>query len=213
LRPEGAESTLSLAVILALGLQAAAPDASAPVSTAPAAAPIPAPSPAPAAPAPAGPPILDVPPPFAGPAPSEPRRIDDLTRPLTGFVPYGSYEARVRGAVARAQNLQGPLDGAWLVTDAAGAQLFRFQLVDPGFSGGAIEGAWSDPRAAGAAARGFFTGIARTGTTVKMQFARPGAGASTLTLQPRAEGGYAGELVSVEVGAPEARAQVTMTRP
>lgn len=162
---------------------------------------------------PEGPAILPVPSPFVAPAPSEPRRIDDLSRPLTGFVPFGSYEAGVLGAVARAQTLQGPLDGGWLVAPPSGAPLLRLQLVDPGFAGGSLEGAWSDLGATGPDARGFFTGVSRIGSMVTMQFVRPGVGASTLTLQPRLEGGYAGELISVEPGRPEQRTAVTMVRP
>lgn len=200
MRPAGVESTLSHAILLSIILQAG-------VAAMPGGAASPEPAPPVTAPA-QSPAILSVPPPFAAPTPPEPRRIDDLSRPLTGFVPQGSYEAGVRGAVARAQNLLGPLDGAWLVTDPAGAILFRFQLVDPGFSGGPLEGVWSDQGASGPDARGFFSGISRMGTTVTLQFARPGAGASTLTLQPRPEGGYAGELASVA-----ARTQVVMIRP
>lgn len=203
MRPEGAESTLSLSIVIAMILQAAVPaipQAAVPAEIAPS-----PPSGQDAA-------ILPVPAPFTPPDPAEPRRIDD-PRPLTGFVPQGSYEAGVRGAVARAQNLLGPLDGGWLVLHATGAPLLRLQLVDPGFSGGALEGVWSDQRAGGPDARGFLSGMSRLGTTVTMQFARPGAGASTLTLQPRAEGGYAGDLVSAEVGRPETRTAVTMVRP
>ena len=195
MRPDDAESTLSLAVAFALTLQMAA-----------SAEPV-APTPSPAAPS-----ILSVPPPFAGPQPG-PRRIDDLARPLTGAVPQGSYEARVRGAVERAQTLQGPRDGGWIVVDAAGARLFRFQIVDPGFASRRIEGVWSDLRAAGPDATGFFTDVARSGVTVTLQFARAGGGEATLTLQPGPQGGYVGEMVSVRTGAAASRAQVTMTRP
>jgi len=158
-----------------------------------------------------GPAILPVPPPFEAP-PSEPRSIDD-PRPLTGFVPQGSYEDGVRGAISRAQTLLGPLDGAWVVTNLADAPLLRLQLVDPGFARGAIEGVWADQNAVGPDSRGFFSDISRAGTTVTLQFARPGEGTSTLTLQVRPEGGYAGELVSAEIGRPETRTPVTMMRP
>ena len=155
----------------------------------------------------AAPSILAVPPAFAGPDPG-PRRIDDLGRPLSGAVPQGAYEARVRGAVERAQTLQGPLDGGWIVADAAGARLFRFQIVDPGYASRDIEGVWSDLRGGGPDATGFFTEVARSGATVTMQLVRTGAGATTLTLEPRLDGGYAGEMV---VGA--VRTAVVMRRP
>ena len=200
MRPPGPESTLSLSILIPTIVQAAA--AAMPQPAPPAQI---APSPAPAGAAA----ILPVPPPFT---PPEPRSIDD-PRPLNGFVPQGPYEAGVRGAIARAQNLLGPLDGGWLVLHPTGAPMLRLQLVDPGFSGGRLEGVWSDLRSGGPDSSGFLSGVSRLGTTVTIQFARPGAGASTLTLRPRAEGGYEGELVSIEAGGGQTRTPVTMARP
>jgi hypothetical protein len=146
-------------------------------------------------------------PPAAAPAP--PRKIDDLAKPLTGAVPQGSYETGVRGAFSRTQSLQGPLDGTWILKDAAGVQLYRVQLVDPGFSGGRLEGAWQDLRSGAAMeSSGFFSGVAREGTRLTLQFARAGAGLTVVTLEPRPEGGYAGELKAEDKGE-----QVTLARP
>ncbi|HTI68121.1 MAG TPA: hypothetical protein VL460_11310 [Caulobacteraceae bacterium] len=165
---------------------------------------------APGDPAPASPAAV-APAPEPPAAPDAPRRVDDLSRPLTGQVPQGSYEAGVRGAFTRTQSLQGPLDGTWMLKDAAGAALYRVQLVDPGFGGGALEGAWSDLHAASPAeSSGFFVGVARDGAHLTLQFARSGAGQTTVNLDQRADGGFAGELRAGAGGKGEA---VTLVRP
>ena len=180
-----------------------------------------APSPPPAA-APVAPPsVAAVPPPLpAGSAPAAPagadpapRRIDDLGHPLTGAVPQGSYEAGVKGAFSRTQSLQGPLDGTWILKDAAGTGLYRFQLVDPGFGGGRIEGAWSDLHAGPASASGFFTEVVRDGTKLTLQFNEPGLGLVAAALDVRPGGGFAGDLTSAEAGRESKRSAVTLVRP
>lgn len=161
------------------------------------AAPLPPIGAVPAAPAP-------VPtPPVVPTTPAAPRAIDDLSRPLTGAVPQGSYETGIRGAFSRTQSLQGPLDGTWILKDAAGGSLYRVQLVDPGFAGGRLEGAWQDLRAGAAmGSSGFFSGVAREGARLTLQFARPGEGLTALTLDQRADGRYAGELKVGDKGEP-----------
>lgn len=143
----------------------------------------------------AGEPLGSPPPPPSGASPAAPRTIDDLSKPLTGAVPQGSYETGVRGAFSRNQSLQGPLDGTWILKTATGAALFRVQFVDPGFSGGRLEGAWQDLRAGAAMdSSGFFSGVMREGAKLTLQFARPGEGPNAVTLDQRADGRYAGEL-------------------
>lgn len=142
-----------------------------------------------------------------------PRRLDD-PRPLTGAVPQGSYEAGVRGAFTRSQSLQGPLDGTWLLKDAAGAGLYRVQLVDPGFADAPLEGVWSDLRVDGAPdASGFFTGVMREGARLTLRFARPDSGAMVATLNLRPDRAYAGELRASRTGRPDAVEAVTLVRP
>jgi hypothetical protein len=192
LRPEGAESTLSLALILVLALQSVASEDAAPVVTAPAPA--------------VGGLVVEA------PRPPRPRNIDDRDQPLNGAVPQGEYESRVQGAVSRSQSLLGPLDGGWIVEDGSGAALFRFQLVDRGFAAAALEGVWSDQRVGGADGRGFFSAITRSGATVTLRFVRPG-GATTLTLEPRPAGGFSGSLTATAPGQPEQRTAVVMRRP
>ena len=190
-------------LLLALALQAAA---TGPLPTA--GAPPPLPVAAPAAPPPTAAPAT---PPPAGEA--APRRIDDLAHPLNGAVPQGSYEAGVRGAFSRTQSLQGPLDGTWTLKDAAGAAIYRVQLVDPGFGGGNLEGAWSDLRAGAAATAGFFTAVTRDGSKLTLQFAEPGAGVVAATLDARPAGGFAGELSVTEAGREPKTSAVTLVRP
>lgn len=118
-------------------------------------------------------------------------------------MPQGPYEEGVRGRIAQAQTLKGPLDGSWIVRDQNGAPLYRFQLVDPGFAGGALEGVWLDAVTGGPAGTGFFDSIDRNAFTATFRMAR-----GTLTLAPRPEGGWAGELK-----ASSGRRAVTMIRP
>jgi hypothetical protein len=117
------------------------------------------------------------------------RSIDDPAVPLTGFVPFGSYEANLRGAVARAQSLQGSLDGGWIVADAAGRPLYRFQLVDSGRAGAGIEGAWSDLQARSPGSGGFFSSVQQEGGRVTLRFDR-----GVMWVAPSTAGGFEGEL-------------------
>ena len=190
---------MSPVLVLVLALQVVSTD---PAATA-------APDPAPAAPA-AAPPVPAAPPADPGP----PRSLDDLSRPLTGAVPQGSYEMGLRGAFSRTQSLQGPLDGTWILKDAAGAGLYRVQLVDPGFSGGRLEGAWSDLKTGPAPdASGFFSGVAREGARLSLQFTRAGDGLVVVELDPRPAGGWMGELRAASAGRPEHKEPVTLVRP
>jgi hypothetical protein len=191
-------------LLLFLAFQAAASEPAA-AAGAPPAPPVSAAAPAPSAAAPPVPPSAA---PSAGAPP--PRRIDDLSRPLTGAVPQGSYEEGVKGAFSRTQSLQGPLDGTWTLKDAAGAGLYRVQLVDPGFGGGRMEGAWSDLHAA---ASGFFTGVSRDGARLILQFTEPGVGVAVATLDPRPGGGFAGELSIADAGREPRKSAVTLVRP
>lgn len=159
---------------------------------------------APAEPQPVPPPA---PPAESGP----PRRIDDQSRPLTGAVPQGSYETGIRGAFSRNQSLQGPLDGPWLLKDSAGTTLFRMQLVDPGYAGGRLEGAWQDLRAGSPMDNsGFFSAVSREGARLTLQFARTGAGLTVITVDQRPDGAYAGEM---RAGQADAAAPVVLARP
>lgn len=205
---------MNFALALALVLQTAADE---PVATAPPEPPssvsetMSAPTSA-EPPAAAAPPATTVPIPWILPVapPLDPRRIDDFSRPLLGAVPQGSYEADLRSAFARNQNLQGPLDGPWLLRDAAGAVLYRLQLVDRGLGGPPLEGAWSDLHAQGPRASGFLIGAFRDGARLTVQFAPPGGGLLEAVLDPRPEGGFAGEMKAGPDAAPR---PVTLGRP
>ena len=59
------------------------------------------------------------------------------------------YELRVKGSIAAAQNLQGPLDGGWRVTGAQGGELYALQIVDKAGGASELEGAWRDVRRPG----------------------------------------------------------------
>ena len=102
-----------------------------------------------------------------------------------------AYEAVIIGGAAAAQSRQGPLDGKWLLADAAGSPLYAFQLVDQG-EGAPIEGAW---RKVGAGRRSGFVLIGRDGARAILRFFEEGGSAPVvLTLEPAADGSWRGEL-------------------
>jgi len=182
LRSDGPESTLSLAVLLLIGLQAEVAQ------------------------------LLPERPSLPPPGPE--RRLDDRGTLLNGFVPQGSYEAGLHGAISRAQSLQGPLDGGWVVRPLGSDEaVLRVQLVDRGVSGGRLEGAWWDLRGSGPQSSGFFTGAGRTGTAVTLQFASADRGAVSLEVRPDGEGGFTGELAELRAGEAAVRMRVVMARP
>jgi hypothetical protein len=128
-----------------------------------------------------------------------PRHIDDLSKPLLGAVPQGTYESGVQGAFARAENLQGPLDGAWVLSETDGSKLYRFQLDDPGFRGGPVEGAFTDLNAAGAmGGSGFLEAVSRDGSNLTLTFEIRGVQA-VAALEGRPGGTFAGKLTRAGV--------------
>lgn len=113
------------------------------------------------------------------------------------------YEMRVRGSIAAAQNLQGPLDGGWRVTGADGGQILALQIVDKAGGGGVLEGAWRDVRRAGAVgSTGLIDDLQRDGEGLAARFSLRDGQTSTLTLRPAPDGRWSGELV--EDGAAQA---------
>jgi len=107
------------------------------------------------------------------------------------------YELRVRGSIAAAQNLQGPLDGQWRVADPDGKPLFALQIVDKAGGAAPLEGAWRDLRRTGAAgSTGLIDDIQREDEGLSARFsALEGGRVSTLTLRPNADGRWTGALV------------------
>jgi hypothetical protein len=128
-----------------------------------------------------------------------------LDRPVmiheTGLSPDGppdlsqqTYESRVRGSIAAAQGLQGPLDGAWSLTDAAGTKLYAFQMVDPG-GGYGLEGAWRDVRRGGIGDVGVIDSVQRSGDALTVRFVpREGAAPVTAQLNQTSPGRWSGAL-------------------
>jgi hypothetical protein len=55
-------------------------------------------------------------------------------------------DARIRASAEAAENLQGPLDGAWTLVSAAGRPLYAFQIVDKPGGRDPLEGVWRDLR-------------------------------------------------------------------
>ncbi len=82
--------------------------------------------------------------------------------------PAPDVGARIHASDQAAQALQGPLDGAWTLTEAGGRGLYAFQLVDP-VGGGPLQGAWRDLRGhAPHADMGVFTDLRREGDTLRV---------------------------------------------
>jgi hypothetical protein len=80
-----------------------------------------------------------------------------------------SLGARILESARAAQALQGPLDGAWLLTGADGRMLYRLRIADPA-DGGPIGLAWSDP----AGATGVAVAVRRSPNGLKTSFGRAG---------------------------------------
>jgi hypothetical protein len=104
------------------------------------------------------------------------------------------YETRLRSSFASAQGLQGPLDGAWMLTTTGGQPLYALLFVDKGQ--GLLEGAWRDPRRRGATdSSGFMVSVQRIGSQLRANFqSRPGAPPTTITLDPASGGTWSGVL-------------------
>ncbi|KSB88320.1 hypothetical protein AS593_09235 [Caulobacter vibrioides] len=155
----------------------------------------------------------------AAPAPRHKPTILPIPAPETAApAPAGgamsveqAYELRVKGSIAAAQGLQGPLDGGWVLRGADGSALYSLQIADPAGGYGPVEGAWRDLRRPGAVgSTGLIDSIERTydgGAAVRFM-ARPGVG-STLALSAGPDGAWSGRLT--EDGAAPATVAIERT--
>lgn len=106
------------------------------------------------------------------------------------------YELRVKGSIAAAQNLQGPLDGGWKIAGGDGGQLYALQIVDKAGGYGELEGAWRDVRRPGTVgSTGLIDDLRRDGGDVVVRFSPKGGQSSVLTLRPAGYERWSGELV------------------
>lgn len=106
------------------------------------------------------------------------------------------YELRVKGSIAAAQNLQGPLDGGWKVVGADGIQIYALQIVDKAGGYGELEGAWRDVRRPGTVgSTGLIEDLRRDGDDILVRFSPKVGQSSTLTLRPAGYERWSGELV------------------
>ena len=132
----------------------------------------------------------------AAPKLSAPVHVDEYDKtPEAPLNPVElGYETRLRSSFASAQGMQGPLDGAWTLSTTGGQPLYSLLFVDKGR--GQLEGAWRDPRRRGATdSSGFMAGVQRIGAQLSASFqTRPGASATTITLNPAASGTWTGVL-------------------
>lgn len=119
-----------------------------------------------------------------------------------------AYELRIKGSIAAAQGLQGPLDGGWTVAGPDGTALYGLQIVDPAGGERPLEGAWRDMRRPGAVgSTGLVETLERTDGGVVARFSPRPDHAVVLTLTPEDEIRWRGDLVE---GA--ARTRVVATR-
>nr|WP_295108580.1 hypothetical protein [uncultured Caulobacter sp.] len=127
--------------------------------------------------------ILPIPPPEATTAPDgEPTRAQ-------------VYEMRVKGSVAAAQSLQGPLDGGWKIVGADGGQIYALQIVDKAGGYGELEGAWRDLRRPGSVgSTGLVEDLRREGDAVVVRFSPRVGQSSVLSLRPSGYEHWSGEL-------------------
>lgn len=134
----------------------------------------------------------------AAPRPAPRRKPNILPIPAPGETTPAEqvYEMRVRGSIAAAQNLQGPLDGQWRIAGPDGTPLYALQIVDKAGGGAPLEGAWRDLRRTGApGSTGLIDDLQREGEGLSARFsAREGGQASILTLSPDGDG-WRGQLV------------------
>ena len=113
------------------------------------------------------------------------------------------YELRVKGSIAAAQSLQGPLDGGWRIAGPDGTQLYALQIVDKAGGYGELEGAWRDVRRAGAVgSTGLIDDLRRDGGDVVLRFSPRGGQSSMLTLRPAGATAWSGQLVENGVTQP-----------
>lgn len=133
----------------------------------------------------------------AKPAPRRKPNILPIPAPGEQSPAEQVYEMRVRGSIAAAQNLQGPLDGQWRVNGPDGTPLYALQIVDKAGGEAPLEGAWRDLRRTGApGSTGLIDDLQREGDGLSARISiREGAPASTLTLRPDADGRWSGQLI------------------
>lgn len=106
-----------------------------------------------------------------------------------------AYDEHVRAAFAAAQNLKGPLEGAWRVVDGQGHTALRLELSDP--RDGNISGAWFDPTAVDAkAGAGMIDDALRQGQGFIAHLLPQGSlDLTTLQVQPASDGSWTGTLL------------------
>jgi hypothetical protein len=106
------------------------------------------------------------------------------------------WDARVRASAEAAQAYQGPLDGAWILTDEAGKPMFDFQLVERAGGREGLEGVFRDLRRPAVPGDiGLVDSLARTGGLLTLTFRpQPDAPPATLSLKAGADGAWTGDL-------------------
>jgi hypothetical protein len=111
---------------------------------------------------------------------------------LLGAASAGEHDLSARIAQARAaeQQLQGPLDGHWIVRTDRGRPVLALQLIDPPDGRGPVGGAWRDLD--GTLGSGI-VGVTRRGAhDVVLVLMKDGSEMMRLRLEPAAGGRWRG---------------------
>ncbi len=122
-------------------------------------------------------------------------RIDDLSvtpdRPLSSS--ELAYEGRIRNAFSAATNVQGPLEGRWVLSGPTG-QLYQFQVADRGARD--VEGVWRDLTMPPGAlnSTGLIDILARDGDALTVRFSPRGRAPVVLTLRATGPGQWSGQM-------------------
>lgn len=102
---------------------------------------------------------------------------------------------RIAAAREAEQALQGPLDGAWTLSDTRRRRLFDLQIID---NGETLGGAWRDP----ARRLGPLTDIRRSGATLHFTFDQTPGHTLQIDLAKSRQGQWRGRLRSGPTGTP-----------
>jgi hypothetical protein len=89
--------------------------------------------------------------------------------------------ARITASAVGAEAFQGPLDGAWVIRDAAGRPLYFIQFADPVPGHGDLQAAWRDPAQSSPGGVGPVTAISLKGHSLTLVFT-PRGGSVSVTL-------------------------------
>jgi hypothetical protein len=109
--------------------------------------------------------------------------------------PGSPVDQRISSSYEAAQALQGELDGAWVLTDLEGRELYRLQIVDPPGPRPRLEAAWRGLTGPASIDASGPADIARpTASALRLGFSRGGS-AVRIDLRRGGAGSWSGRLI------------------